>query len=228
MMSRYWFRGILLSYSYFYFYSLCFSVFVMYRKVSKLKKVCKNQVSKSCISSTLQCCTQIMRSREYGCVLGCRCVHVIWASFQCCFEKPFHSNIFFGAKNFFVCPLSTLFSFVFALFVLVGQFMYGQFMVPYLIFLVFFVVNYLIFFCLSCQVPLATFLPSLASVGAPACARSMLESQPVWCAQSRASVPRAYRAKRVTVVESWRYEKIMFKISFSTCILVRSFWRFIL
>ena len=42
------------------------------------------------------------------------------------------------------------------------------------------------------RVPFAPFLPSLASVGAPARARSTLEFQPASCVQSRASVPRRF------------------------------------
>ena len=52
------------------------------------------------------------------------------------------------------------------------------------------------------RVPVAPLLPSFASVGAPARARSTLEFQPASSTQSRASVPRAYRAKRAAVVES--------------------------
>ena len=34
-----------------------------------MSKVCQKQASKSCVSVVLQCCTQLMCSREYGCVL---------------------------------------------------------------------------------------------------------------------------------------------------------------
>ena len=89
--------------------------------------------------------------------------------------------IFFQCSVFFLCPpLSTLFVFT--------EFVYG--IVP------------TIFSVFVYRVPVAPLLPSFASVGAPARARSTLEFQPASSTQSRASVPRAYRAKRVAENES--------------------------
>ena len=80
-------------------------------------------------------------------------------------------HIFSVLSFFFVCPpLSTLFLFT--------EFVYG--IVP------------TIFSVFVYRVPVAPLLPSFASVGAPARARSTLEFQPASCAQSRASVPRLF------------------------------------
>ena len=94
-----------------------------------------------------------------------------------CFIKAY----FFSAQFFFVCPpLSTLFLFT--------EFVYGI---------------HLIFFQSSCieSLSLRSFRPS-RPWERPMCARSTLEFQPASSTQSRASVPRAYRAKRVAENES--------------------------
>lgn len=160
----------------FYFFSPFFLFIYSYRKVSEVKKVCKKQVSKSCVSFTLQYCTQLMRSREYGCTVASSGVG-LFASFQCCFEKPF-LQYFFRYPEFFCMPsLHPLFKGLSNL-------------------------NLYSFLCsLVCEVPPAPFLPSRASV-VRACTRSTLDSPPVWGAQSRMSVPRVHRVKRVAVVES--------------------------
>ena len=90
-------------------------------------------------------------------------------------------HIFSVLSFFFACPpLSTLFLFT--------EFVYGI---------------HLIFFQSSCieSLLLRCFRPS-RPWERPLRARSTLEFQPASSTQSRASVPRAYRAKRAAVVES--------------------------
>ena len=117
---------------------------------------------------------ELMCSREYGCVLGCRRVCVVSKDVLRSSFSPF---IFF--------PII----FLFPLFPLSFQTLV--------------MVNLPNIFCsLVCQVLLAPFLPSRAFVGKAACMRSSLDFSPVWCVQSRASVCRAHRVKRVAVVES--------------------------
>ena len=125
---------------------------------------------------------KLICSREYGCILGCRHVLVVSVSssgvgtvFALLFVRLekllFYKGIFFQCSVFFACPpLSTLFLFT--------EFVYG--IVP------------TIFSVFVYRVPVAPLLPSFASVGAPARARSTLEFQPASSTQSRASVQRLF------------------------------------
>ena len=123
-----------------------------------------------------------------------RCFSFVWRC--CCFK-----GIFFQCSVFFVCPpLSTLFLFT--------EFVYGI---------------HLIFFESSCveSLSLRSFVPRVR--GSAPCVRARrLSFNPRGVRKAERAcrvVSRAYRAKRVAAVESWRF---LFKVSFSTFILVPS------
>ena len=125
---------------------------------------------------------KLICSREYGCVLGCRHVLVVSVSssgvgtvFALLFfrlEKLlFYKGIFFQCSVFFCMPSSFH---------------------PFLVYGICLRNSPNIFSVFVYRVPVAPLLPSFASVGAPARARSTLEFQPASSTQSRASVPRLF------------------------------------
>ena len=153
----------------------------------------------------------LLCSREYECVLGCRHVLVVSVSssgvgtvFALLFfrlEKLlFYKGIFFQCSVFFICPpLSTLFLFT--------EFVYGI---------------HLIFFQSSCieSLSLRCFLPSRPWERPHVRARrsSFSPRRPRKAERACRVFSRAYRAKRVAVVESW---KVVWGFKTSTFILVR-------